>query len=70
MKTTLSNLSGERLEAEISALYYEGESRSPGVRLQETGLLGMLWQEFDERFAAGSIDRDSDYEPTEDWENQ
>lgn len=65
MKTTISNLSGERLEAEISKLYYEGESRAPGVRLQETGLLGMLWQEFDERLEAGAIDPDSDYQPKE-----
>lgn len=69
MKTTIKNLSSERLEAEISALYYEGESRSPGVRLQETGLLGMLWEEFDERFAAGKISSDTDWEPKEDWED-
>lgn len=68
MKTTIENLSNERLESEISNLYYEGESRSPGVRLQETGLLGMLWQEFDERLEAGAISPDTDWMPLEDWE--
>lgn len=70
MKTTISNLSNERLEAEISNIYWSAAKEAPGVILKESGNLGLLWQEFDERFAAGTIDRDSDYEPVEDWEDQ
>lgn len=63
MKTTISNFSNERLESEIANIYHSVAQEAPGVTLRETGNLSLLWQEFDERFAAKTIDRDSDYTP-------
>lgn len=63
MKTTIKNLSNESLEQEIAKVYVEAYREVPGVMVNEEKhpWLGLLWQEFDERFEAGTIDRDSDY---------
>lgn len=70
MKTTIGNLSNERLEDQIARIYQEGHRVAPGVHVQEIGMLADLWSEFDDRFAAGTIDRDSDYTPKEAWEDE
>lgn len=49
MKETIKGLSHERLDQEIANLYWEGHRVTPGTQLQETGLLGDLWAEFDAR---------------------
>lgn len=61
MKTTIAGFSNEKLEQEIANFYVTGHKEDPTKYWQETGLLGLCWQEFDGRFAAGTIDRDSDY---------
>lgn len=62
MKTTIENLSNERLEQEISNIYWTAAKEAPGVTLKETGNLGLLWEEFDERLEVGAISPDTDYE--------
>lgn len=56
MKETIQKLSNERLESEIANIYWAAHEVSPGKRLQETGLLADLWNEFDVRLASGTID--------------
>lgn len=58
MQTTIANLSGERLEQEIAAIYYRGAREAPGVQIREAGLLADLWAEFDYRLEEGLIDPD------------
>lgn len=67
----LSGLSNERLEQEIASCYWEAflgsERGGVPVGLSESGLLGLLWGEFDRRFVLGLIDPDpfSGCEPVE-----
>ena len=68
MKTTIGNLSNERLEDQIARIYQEGHRVAPGVRVQEIGMLADLWSEFDHRWENGKIASDSDYTPREEWE--
>lgn len=53
MNETISN---QRLEHEIAMYYMDFTKRAPGVTPQETGILGMMWAEFDKRAKAGTID--------------
>lgn len=68
MKTTIENLSNERLEAEISNIYWTAAKQAPGVTLKETGNLGLLWEEFDRRYSAREIDKDTEWTPRQEWE--
>ena len=58
MRELIGNLSNERLEQEIGALYWRAFEDAPGVVLRETGVLGELWAEFDRRIEAGEIERE------------
>lgn len=61
MKTTIANLSNERLEQEIANVYYRAHWENPKLYMYdgaEGSLLRQLWDEFDERFETGTIDRD------------
>lgn len=58
MLDTVRGLDNVRLEQEIAECYYSGFRDAPGVVLQESGVLGLLWAEFDARFVAGLIDVD------------
>lgn len=69
MKTTIKGFSNERLEQEIANIYYAVAKEAPGVTLRETGNLGLLWQEFDERLEVGAINPDTDWSPREEWEH-
>lgn len=68
MKTTIENLSNESLEQNIANIYWNAAKEAPGVTLKESGNLGLLWEEFDRRFDAREIERDSDWTPKQDWE--
>lgn len=60
MKWRIETLSNRRLESEIAAFYWEGSKMSPGVHLQETGVLGDLWAEFDRRVEEGTMTDDEE----------
>lgn len=68
MKSTIAQFSGERLESEIAAIYWQAAKEAPGVMLKERGNLALLWQEFDERLEAGAINPDTDWTPKEEWD--
>lgn len=70
MKTTIAGFSNERLESEIANIYVTAAQEVPGVTLKETGNLGLLWGEFEERLDVGAITPDSDYTPKEAWEDE
>lgn len=71
MKSVIKDLNNSRLEQEIASCYwtrYEqvrnhyyrtGQVLNPG--LNETGTLALLWEEFDARMAAGTIEPDTDW---------
>lgn len=67
MKTTIANLSAERLEAEISAVYFAAHQEAPGVTVNEEKhpYLRLLWDDFEQRLAEGTIDPECDYAPKE-----
>lgn len=77
MKSVIKDLSNERLEAEISRYYwkryedwtafYNRTGHMLANRgLMEMGTLALLWEEFDARMAAGTIEPETDW--TEDDE--
>lgn len=68
MKTTVKILSNERLESEISAVYYRFAKEAPGVTPREEGLLGLMWEEFDSRYQEGLIANDTDWTERQEWE--
>lgn len=53
MNETISN---QRLEHEIAMYYLDYHRLAPGVTPKETGILGTMWNEFDRRAEAGTID--------------
>lgn len=59
MKTTIANLSNERLESEIANVYYRAFEENPCIRVveKEGSLLALLWDEFQHRFDYGLIER-------------
>lgn len=73
MKTVVAGFSNELLEQEIAKIYWSQflVARAkflvsgvwPVLGVRESGLLGVLWDEFDSRFVAGLIGSDSDWEP-------
>lgn len=76
MKSVIKDLSSGRLEQEIASCYWRryedvqnhyhrtGQALYPG--LNETGTLALLWVEFDERMAAGTIDPETDWSEDDD----
>lgn len=60
MKTTIKQLTNERIDQEIANIYWSASKEQPGLRLKEKGLLALLWEEFDERASSGKLD-------VEDW---
>lgn len=70
MKTTIAGFSNERLESEISAIYWRAAKEAPGIRLRETGNLALLWEEFEERLAEGTIPDDTEWTEKEEWETE
>lgn len=55
MQEVVQRLSNERLEDQIAQAYQEAYQASPGVKLKETGVLKVLWEEFDRRVSEGII---------------
>lgn len=51
-KLMIDNMSDERLDQEIEAVYLWWAHERPGVTPRETGYLGDLWAEFDKRRGA------------------
>lgn len=70
MKTTIANLSAERLEQEIANIYMTAAKENPPIQVQETegSLIEMLWGEFDYRYQEGTVSRDTDWTERQDWE--
>lgn len=63
MKDVISNLSNERLEQEIAAIYLTVHQDGKVVEETEGSFLNLYWNEFEERLAAGAINPDTDWEP-------
>lgn len=71
MKSVIKDLSNERLEFEIAKQYWSRyeEARNHYFRtgqvvstgLKETGTLALLWEEFDARMEAGTIEPETDW---------
>lgn len=71
MKSVIKDLSNGRLEQEIAAKYWQRyeDARNHyfrtgqvvGTGLKETGTLALLWDEFDARMEAGTIEPDTDW---------
>lgn len=71
MKSVIKELSNERLEFEIAKQYwsryedtrnhYFRTGKVVGTGLKETGTLALLWEEFDARMEAGTIEPDTDW---------
>lgn len=55
MNEIVQRLSNERLEDQIAQVYQEGYQVNPEVKLKETGVLKVLWEEFDRRVSEGII---------------
>ena len=76
MKSVIKDLSNERLEAEISRCYWQRyedarnhyfrTGRVVGTGLKETGTLALLWDEFDARMEAGTIEPETDWTEADD----
>ena len=76
MKSVIKGLGNDRLEFEISKQYwsryeearnhYFRTGQAVGTGLKEVGTLALLWEEFDARMAAGTIEPETDW--TEDDE--
>ena len=72
VKLTITGLSNARLEQEIARCYwsryeearnhYFRTGRVVGTGLKETGTLALLWDEFDARMEAGTIEPETDWE--------
>lgn len=70
MQNKLSSLSSQRLEFEISSIYWakyqeetyqHNRTGKPAYRgVAETGTLALLWEEFDARAAAGTLGDDTE----------
>lgn len=52
----IANMSNSRLEQDISNVYWKMNKWYPGREVKETGLLALMWEEFDRRAEAGTID--------------
>lgn len=72
MKTTIANLSNERLEQEIANIYVTASREVPPVYVTEAegSLISMLWAEFEERLAEGTIPDDTEWTEKEEWETE
>jgi hypothetical protein len=77
LKSVIKGLSSVRLEQEIAAKYwqryedwtthYNRTGQMLANRgLMETGILALLWEEFDARMAAGTIDPETDWSEDDD----
>lgn len=55
MQELVQRLSNERLEDQIAQVFQEAYRVDPGVKLKETGVLKVLWEEFDRRVSEGII---------------
>lgn len=76
MKSVIKDLGNDRLEFEISKQYwmryeearnhYFRTGRMVGTGLKETGTLALLWEEFDARMAAGTIELETDWSEDDD----
>lgn len=56
MQELVQRLSNERLEDQIAQVFQEAYQVDPSVKLKETGVLKVLWGEFDRRVAEGLIE--------------
>lgn len=55
MQEVVQRLSNERLEDQIAQIFQEAHRVNPEVKLKETGVLKVLWEEFDRRVSEGII---------------